>query len=105
MKKEKLINSFVAANVADSALTWVALDKLNFQETNSFAQNLIADGGIERAIAFKFALTSLLIIFYALSTQKESRFAYSSEKALQIGNILVWIAVLSNLVQITMEIA
>ncbi|MDH5533779.1 MAG: DUF5658 family protein [Candidatus Pacebacteria bacterium] len=105
MEKEKLINSFVAANIADSALTWVALDKLNFQEVNIVAQDMISNGGIERVLLFKFAITSLLILFYALTNHSESRFAYSSEKALQIGNVIIWIAVLSNLLQITMEIA
>lgn len=104
MKKEKLMTSFFLANAADAAITWFALKNLDFQEANNFADHLMEGDNVERAIIFKFALMSLLISLYAISSDNESKFKYSTEKALQIGNFLVWLVVISNILQVSAEI-
>jgi hypothetical protein len=104
VKKEKLINYFAAANIADSVLTWIALEKLNFQEANTFANEIIQSDGFEKIILIKFAVISLLILLYAISQDNESKFSYSTEKAVQISNAIVWFVVISNLLQIALEI-
>ena len=57
---------------------------------NSLASTKFADGEMYEVIMVKLLLTATLIGTYALAKGINSKWEYPIEKALRIGNMVVW---------------
>jgi hypothetical protein len=96
MKEMKLINSFVLANISDAVVTGVGLHLPGMTERGVRASEMFAQGQISEMLIFKTAITALMIGIYALAASRRVRWAYPIEAALKIGNVLLWVVVAWN---------
>lgn len=101
--EKRLMNSFFAANMADLGITLHAVHNLGFIETNPLAADLFKQDASEYVSILKIAVTCSLLLLFALSKESNSRFAFSAEKSLQIGQFLVWLIVIFNTAQVLVE--
>lgn len=101
--EKRLMNSFFAANMADLGITLHAVQNLGFTETNPLAADLFKQDTPESVTILKVAVTCSLILLFALTKESNSRFAFSTEKSLQIGQFLVWLIVIFNTAQVVVE--
>ncbi len=93
---KQLITLFFLANTLDSASTSYLLTQQGWQELNQFALSMIARGQIHVFLILKIAFMAALISAYAVTKQRGSRLAYPLEKALLLGNLIVWTVQLWN---------
>lgn len=104
MTEKKLMTYFFLVQAADLAITLRALQIPGFSELNSFAAEMLHNGEEMNLILLKMAATLFLISAYAFAKDTDSRFSFSTEKALQIGTGLMGIVLMSNTVQVAMEL-
>ncbi len=104
MKEKKLMTYFFLVQAADLAITLRALQLPGFSELNSFAAEMLDNGEEIKMIMIKMAVTLFLVGAYALTKEKESRFAFSTEKALQIGVAIMSAVLMMNAVQVAVEL-
>jgi len=103
MRERRIITSFALANATDIALTRIGL-ALNATEVGASA-DVVNSGNLESAAIAKVALTIGLIGVYALAHQTDNeRFRWSTEKTMQIANVLLWAVQVWNVVNIASEL-
>lgn len=103
MKERRIITSFALANATDIMLTRIGL-ALNATEIGASAE-VVNSGKLESAAIAKIALTVGLIGVYALAHQTgNERFRWSTEKTMQIANVLIWAVQVWNVVNIAAEL-
>lgn len=87
--KEKLnMSLFMAAGLGDIATTSFALSQ-GYKEAwilGPFVEKYNLTG----ALIFRMAVTAVVIGGYALTKERNGRFAYSFDKALRLGNVFYW---------------
>lgn len=105
MKEKGLMTSFYLANAADVFVTTYALHQDGFTELNSRAQDMINSGETSDILVAKIAITAVLTGIYALTAKEGNRWKWPVEKAMQIGNGLVWGAVVWNMVNVGLAFA
>ena len=90
--------------VLDTSLTINALIQPEWQELNRYAVSRIEAGNFDQVLIAKMALTAVMIGSYALASKIGSRWKMPIEKAMQIGNMIIWGAVAWNLVNYGAEL-
>jgi hypothetical protein len=95
------MTSFFLANFADIATTSVGLAIPGFKEVGVLGSQLVESGHIPNAFIIRTAMTVGMIGLYALTKQNGSRWAFSVEKAVHIGNFLCWSAIALNTLQMS----
>jgi magnesium-transporting ATPase (P-type) len=103
-EKILLMISFFGANMADLLITLFAIYGLGFQEVNPIAKELFEQSRLADVAALKLALTSALILLFALGNDSDSRFNFSYEKSLKFGRTIVWLIVIFNALQVMAEL-
>ena len=104
MKEKLLMTSFYLGNFADAAITMVGINQPGFRELNQAADNLISNGGIYNALVGKMAIVAVLTGIYALTASENGRFKWPVERAMQIGNVVVWGAVAWNTLNVGLTV-
>lgn len=95
------MTSFLASAVADVGTTAFGVQALNFREIGIGANALGPEALMPESFVLRVAVPALLIGVYALAKERENfTLAYSTEKAMAIGNVLCWAAVVFNTSQI-----
>jgi hypothetical protein len=106
MKEKRLMTSFFVASFTDVALTHYALDTIDgAREIGLMGAGLIEDGRFDDAAMIRIGFVVLMVGMYALNEARETRWAYSFEKSLQISNVIVWSVNAINFAQIMYESA
>lgn len=90
MKEKALITSFFATMSADSVLSYHLITNEGWREGNLVAGYHIEQGNLENLIIAKMGVTAVLIGSYALAAKIGSRWEYSTRRALQISNVIMW---------------
>lgn len=101
MEQEKgLMLSFAIANIADVATTSVGLGLEGFREIGPVGHTLVENGVLNEAFLVRTGVTVAMIGMYALTKKRNSRWAFSFEKAIQISNMIAWGVAVLNAAQI-----
>jgi len=102
--EKRLMNSFFAANMADLLVTLYAVTALGFQEVNPIAKQMFEEARHTDVAALKLAITSGLLLLFALGNDSDSRFKFSYEKSLIYGKTIIWLIVVLNTLQVMAEL-
>jgi hypothetical protein len=105
LQSKQLINSFILANFCDALVTGVALTLPGFVEKGLLGQHLLAQSQTIPLLIFKTAITAFMIGIYALTMNRQARWARPVALALQICTVLVWCAVAWNELNIVVAMA
>jgi hypothetical protein len=100
LKEKALITMFFLGNFVDSTSTPIILAQEGWSEMNSLAAQKFGDGEMYEVIMIKMLLTATMIGTYALAKGINSKLEYPLEKALRIGNLVVWGVLVWNTVNI-----
>lgn len=104
LQEKRLMNSFFAANMADLLITLYAVTALGFQEVNPIAHQMFEESRHADVATLKLAITSGLILLFALGSDSDSRFKFSYEKSLMYGKTIIWLIVMFNTLQVMAEL-
>jgi Domain of unknown function (DUF5658) len=96
LKEKALITMFFLGNAIDSTSTPIILSQEGWKEMNSMAAQKFVSGDLYQVIMVKMLLTAALIGTYALAKGINSKLEYPLEKALRIGNIIIWAVLVWN---------
>jgi hypothetical protein len=96
LKAKGLINSFVLANLCDVLLTGIGVGGLKFMEIGPVAGIMLAQQQVIPLLIVKTAITAFMIGIFALSVSRNSRWAHPIRASLRIGNVILWLVVAWN---------
>ena len=89
MKEKSLMTWFSAGSYADVGITAMGLN-IGLKEVGVVAAPLVESGRFDYASMLRIGTTAVMVGLYALSKEKNSRFAFSFEKSIQVSNIIAW---------------
>jgi hypothetical protein len=100
MKEKNLMNMFLLGNIMDVAITSISLNAGLATELNKIPENS------QEGLILKAASTALILGVYAMANEysSEERGKYVVDKAMKIGNGVVWMAVAWNILNVAPEI-
>ena len=104
MKERALMASFFAGGLAGVGITSLGLSMGGFKEAGVIASGLVEEGRFDDAVIVRIGVTVLMTGLYAILKERDSEFAPSLEKSLQISNVIVWAVDLLSAMQIVYEI-
>lgn len=105
LKEKALVNWFALGNVLDIAFTLLFLSRGWGTELNPVARQMMLNGEMANLLILKIAYAAVLIGAYALAKSADSRWIFPTERALQVGILILWGVQLWNLVNLVAAIA
>jgi hypothetical protein len=105
MKEKGLMTSFFLAGAVDVASTTYGLTLEGFNEVWIVGGPMVESGHFSNAALLRTAVTVSMIGMYALTKTHNSRWAFSFEKAMSIGNAICWGFNVFNVSQIVHHVA
>jgi hypothetical protein len=99
------VNYFILGNVADTAITYLALHKLDGFKEIGIAGNDLAMDEPTNMFIFKIASTALIVGVYALTRGKNvKKEEYVGRKAMEFGTAAVYLILVTNILQVFPEV-
>lgn len=99
MKEKFIMTTFFAGGMADIATTAIGLNA-GFKEIGFLGSYMSEMNNMTGAYIVRTAISAILIGLYALTKEKNSRFAISFDGAVRISNVISWGVVALNAVQV-----
>jgi len=90
MREKLLLTSFYIANTLDVVTTGIGLNLNGIKEINPGARDLFSVGEMDKVLIGKVAATAVFVGICALAAKENSKWKWSADKAMKIGNYLVW---------------
>jgi hypothetical protein len=105
LKEKALVNWFALGNVLDILTTFLFLSRGWGTELNPLAKQMMVDGNMVNLLILKIAYAAVLIGAYALAKSTNSRWLFPTEKALQLGILILWSVQVWNLINLVAAMA
>ena len=98
------VNYFILGNIADTAITYLALQRLEgFTEVGIAGSDLAMDEPT-RMIISKIAATALIVGVYAITREKNKEREFVGRKSMEIASAAVYLILLKNIIQVFPEV-
>lgn len=107
-KEAKLMTSWFVGNLLDTAVTHLAVNN-GLREFSHGTVNdvLLEDGRLDTQAVVKIGLTVMYTGLFALAhvapENSKINYKYVTDKTLQIGNLIIWGAVVWNIAQVAIN--